>query len=40
MDKNDQYGNAMTKPFPTGSIKRMKKNTKSQGIQSNHPGNF
>lgn len=31
MDKNDQYDYAVTKPFPTGSIKRMKKNTNSQG---------
>ena len=25
MDENNQYGNAMTKPLPTGNIKRMKK---------------
>ena len=24
MDENNQYGNAMTKPFPTGSLKRTK----------------
>ena len=24
MDENNQYGNAMTKPFPTGSIKKSK----------------
>lgn len=25
MDENNQYGNGMTKPLPTGSIRRMKK---------------
>ena len=25
MDKNNQYGNTMTKPLPTGSIKKIKK---------------
>ena len=25
MDENNQYGNTMTKPLPTGSIKRAKK---------------
>ena len=25
MDENNQYGNAMTKPLPTGSIRRVKK---------------
>ena len=25
MDKNNQYGNAMTKPLPYGYIKKMKK---------------
>ena len=26
MDENNQYGNAMTKPLPTGSIQKKKKN--------------
>ena len=25
MDENNQYGNAMTKPLPTGRIKKMKR---------------
>ena len=25
MDENNQYGNAMTKPLPTGSIQKKKK---------------
>ena len=25
MDENNQYGNAMTKPLPTSSIKKKKK---------------
>ena len=27
MDENNQYGNAMTKPLPTSSIKKKMKNT-------------
>ena len=29
MDENNQYGNAMTKPLPTGSIQKKKKKKKS-----------
>ena len=27
MDKNNQYGNAMTKPLPTGVIKKQQEKT-------------
>ena len=32
MDKNNQYGNAMTKPLPSGCIKKEKKCSDNQRI--------
>lgn len=43
MDKNNQYGNTMTKPLPKGSIKRSKEtpalrefNMITEGISDEH----
>ena len=37
---NNQYDNAMTKPLPTGSIKRRKKTSNNERISSDSVGNF
>ena len=40
MDENNQYGNAMTKPLPTGSIKKIKNISSTSQFHLNNTGNF
>ena len=40
MDENNQYGNAMIKPLPTGSIKKIKNIPSTRQFHLNNTGNF